>query len=69
MANDIGHNRALARIAQANKLTNVGTDSDGDDSDGFPLPPKRARSQDWNFPYDDTWGQDVVVSFFIVNQM
>ncbi|KAJ7251949.1 peptidase S8/S53 domain-containing protein [Mycena rebaudengoi] len=52
---------ALARIAQANKLTNVGTDSDGDDSDGFPLPPKRARSQDWNFPYDDTWGQDVVV--------
>jgi hypothetical protein len=40
----------------------VGDDEDGPGGDL--AVPKRAGSQDWSFPYDDTWGEGVVVGFF-----
>ncbi|KAJ7214308.1 peptidase S8/S53 domain-containing protein [Mycena rebaudengoi] len=52
---------ALARIAQTAALANVGTDDDGPaGSTGIEVP-KRAASLDWSFPYDDSWGENVVV--------
>ncbi|KAJ6605320.1 peptidase S8/S53 domain-containing protein, partial [Mycena vulgaris] len=47
---------SLARIAQKTQLTTMGTDEDGPDEY-----PSRAGSQDWSFPYDDTWGDGVIV--------
>ncbi|KAJ7259899.1 peptidase S8/S53 domain-containing protein [Mycena rebaudengoi] len=49
----------LARIAQSAALTGVGDDEDGPGGDL--AVPKRAGLQDWSFPYDDTWGEGVVV--------
>ncbi|KAJ7235682.1 peptidase S8/S53 domain-containing protein [Mycena rebaudengoi] len=48
--------RSLALIAQPGTLTTMGNDKDG--PDGFP---KRAGTQDWKFPYDDSWGEGVLV--------
>ncbi|KAJ7216082.1 peptidase S8/S53 domain-containing protein [Mycena pura] len=48
--------RGLARIAQSGKLTTMGTDAQGPDK--FPT---RAASQDWSSPFDDTWGDGVIV--------
>jgi hypothetical protein len=41
--------RALARIAQPTKLLTMDTAT------------TRATSADWRFPYDDTWGNGVLV--------
>ncbi|KAJ7282381.1 peptidase S8/S53 domain-containing protein [Mycena rebaudengoi] len=46
----------LARIAQQKALTTVGDDEDGPDEI-----PKRAASLDWKFPYDDSWGEGVIM--------
>ncbi|KAJ7152117.1 peptidase S8/S53 domain-containing protein [Mycena filopes] len=46
----------LARIAQSSKLSNI--ESSGMDRNGLPL---RGQNRDWSFPYDDTWGQGVLV--------
>ncbi|KAJ7271272.1 peptidase S8/S53 domain-containing protein [Mycena rebaudengoi] len=51
----------LARIAQSAALANVGTDDNGPGGDLDVPVPQRAASLDWSFPYDDSWGEGVVV--------
>jgi hypothetical protein len=50
--------RALARIAQPTELLTINPPWRGVASDGHPI---RATSADWRFPYDDTWGDGVLV--------
>ncbi|KAJ7935878.1 peptidase S8/S53 domain-containing protein [Mycena leptocephala] len=59
---------ALARIAQSAPLTSMGTDQNMpmdpallQKFPGLVKLPARAGSQDWSFPYDDTWGEGVIV--------
>lgn len=50
--------RALARIAQPKELRTMDPIGYEEDADGHPI---RATSADWRFPYDDTWGDGVLV--------
>ncbi|KAJ7917110.1 peptidase S8/S53 domain-containing protein [Mycena leptocephala] len=49
---------ALARIAQPKELRTMDPIGYEEDADGHPI---RATSADWRFPYDDTWGDGVLV--------